>query len=433
MFTDSWLANRELINELKERFSEALIIAGGEHVSAIPEFCLKDCRGLDVVVCGEGEETIKEIVGSLRGELLFETITGIAYKNRNNNTIVLNNRRERIRKPESIPFPLWEVFPISKYFDNGFSYGLALGNSLPISATRGCPYECTFCSSPYMWTTKYAMRPVMDVISEIKHLNSTFNATNIDFYDLTALVNRRWVLAFCEALKEENLRITWQIPAGTRSEVIDYKVAVALKETGCANITYAPESGSERMLDYIKKRVNLDRMLKSIKESHKAGLNVKLNIIIGFPEERTSDVWSTIKFVLKASYYGARDASPSIFSPYPGSTLFNRLHQEGKLALNDKYFAGIITSDTFHSFVNYNNYMPKCWLVCLQYLVYYTFYVSNFMFRPKRAVKFLVNVVSGKFETRGEYMVIILIERFFKINLASLFKHKQNKNESVIH
>lgn len=424
MFTDNWLVNRELINVLKKHFPNTLIIAGGEHVSAVPEFCLNDCNGLDIVVCGEGEETIQEIVEHLRRGGSFEDITGIAYRNDKSKSIILNSRRERLRKPETMPFPMWELFPLDKYFDNGFSYGLALGNSLPISATRGCPYECTFCSSPQMWTTKYAMRPVEDVIAEIKHLNSKFGATNIDFYDLTALVNRRWVLDFCAALKKENLKITWQIPAGTRSEVIDYTVAVALKETGCANITYAPESGSVRVLDYIKKRVNLERMIKSIKESHQAGLNVKLNIIIGFPEERMSDIWATLKFIVKASYYGARDASPSIFSPYPGSALFKQLQQAGKLTLNDKYLASIVTSDTFHSFVNYNNYFPKWWVVCLQYIIYYTFYASNFLFRPIRAVRFLVNVASGRFETRGEYMISILIERFFKINLMSSFKRK---------
>lgn len=424
MFSNNWLINRELINELKKRYPNSLIIAGGEHVSAIPEFCLEDCSGLDMVVCGEGEETITEIVHCLKSEQPLHQITGTVTKTTNGKEILNNGKRERIRKPEVIPYPLWNVFPLSKYYDNDLSYGLALGNSLPISATRGCPYECTFCSSPQMWTTKYTMRPVADVIAEIKHLNSTFNATNIDFYDLTALVNRRWVLDFCEALKKESLIITWQIPAGTRSEVIDYQVAVALKETGCANITYAPETGSERMLEYVKKRVKIDRMLRSISDSHRAGLNIKLNIIMGYPEEKASDLMATIRFLLKASFYGARDASPSIFSPYPGSALFNQLKQEGKIELNDEYFARIVSSESFHDFVSYNKHVTKWMLIAMQYLGYLSFYISNFIFRPIRAFSFLSNIFSGKYETRGEYMVTMLIERFLKINLGASVKAK---------
>lgn len=418
MFTNNWLINRALINELKQRYPQTLIVAGGEHVSAIPEFCLRDCEGLDMVVCGEGEETIAEVAERLKTEQHLQNIPGTAVKDRATNQVIVHAKRERIRKPETIPYPLWNAFPLQKYFDNDLSFGLSYGNSLPIMATRGCPYECIFCSSPQMWTTKYSMRPVEDVIAEIKLLYHQFAVTNIDFFDLTAIVNQRWILDFCSALKREKLHITWQIPGGTRSEVIDYKVAVALKETGCANITYAPETGSERMLEYIKKKVKVERMLHSISESHRAGLNIKLNIIMGYPEEKTRDVMATLGFLLKASYYGARDASPSIFSPYPGSALFDQLLQEGKVQLNDAYFARIVSSESFHDFVSYNKHMAKWWLIVMQYLGYTVFYASNFVFRPLRAFSFVSNIATGKYETRGEYMAVAILERFFKLNMA---------------
>src|SRR5262249_38566659 len=134
--------------------------------------------------------------------------------------------RQRIRDVDAIPRPAWHLFPVSNYLDGGFTYGVNLGRSMPILATRGCPYQCTFCSSPAMWTTRY--------------------------YALTAIIKRDWILAFCRELERRGLDITYQLPTGTRSEVLDEEVLAALYRTGCRNICYAPESGSPETLARIK-------------------------------------------------------------------------------------------------------------------------------------------------------------------------------------
>ena len=413
MFSNNWLINKHLINLLKEKYPDALIVAGGEHASAIPEYCLQDCEGLDMVVIGEGEETIAEIAILLKDGLAPSEASGIAYKDRRNaNQIVTQPRRKRIREINAITEPAWHLFPLDKYFSNDISFGVsAYGNSLPIFATRGCPYSCTFCSSPQMWGTKYSMREVSDVITEIKKLNRLYDVTNIDFYDLTAIIKKQWILDFCQALKDNDLKITWQIPAGTRAEAIDYEVAYALNEAGCKNITYAPESGSVKMLKDIKKKVSLPKMLDSISSSHAAGLNVKLNIMLGYPNETFKDALKTAYFLIKASYYGATDASPSMFSPYPGSALFNELSDEKKLTLSDEYFKSIVYSQSLHGFVNYNRNMGKRSMMFLLFICYLAFYSSNYFFRPIRAFRLLVNVITRKYETRGEYMLGEILKR----------------------
>jgi anaerobic magnesium-protoporphyrin IX monomethyl ester cyclase len=431
MFTNNWLINRDLIDFLKIKFPDALIVAGGEHVSAIPEYCLETTEGLDLVVCGEGEETISTIAEALLNKQSVAEIEGTVVKLRTKEEIVNNGRRTRVRKIETISSPLWEVFPLQKYFENDLSFGVANGRSLPILATRGCPYECAFCSSAQMWTTKYTMRTVEDVIKEIKSLHNMHGVTNFDFYDLTAIINRRWILDFCKHLKQENLKITWQIPGGTRSEAIDGEVSLALFESGCVNITYAPESGSERMLAYIKKKVNLQRMLSSIRQSHQAGLNVKLNIILGYPEERISDILKTIGFLIKAAFNGAHDASPSIFSPYPGFEFFRELLNEGKIVLNDHYFERIVASESLNHFTNYNRHISKPLLVILQYTSYFTFYGFNFLFRPSRFINFILNILSKNYKTRGEYMVAFMLQRFIKFNFMTP-KKRVRVNESTI-
>lgn len=413
MFSNNWLVNRLLINLLKEKYPQALVVAGGEHISALPEYFLKTCAGLDMVVMGEGEESIAEVANALREGKDLSGIEGTAFKNRaaDGEKITVSKRRTRIREVDDIEQPAWHLFPLDKYFDNDISYGITYGNSLPIFATRGCPYECTFCSSPQMWGTKYTMRSIENVMDEVKYLHTKYNVTNFDFYDLTAIVNKRWILDFCAAIKRDGLKITWQIPAGTRSEAITYEVAAALKESGCKNITYAPESGSPEMLKAIKKKVVLPRMLNSIDQSHKAGLNIKLNIMMGYPDERALDILQTIWFLAKASYYGATDACPSIFNPYPGSALFNELVEKKELTVSDEYFRTIVFSESLHHFNNYNRNNSKATMLLLLFLSYLVFYVSNYLFRPVRAFRLFVNLATRNYETRGEYMLGEILKR----------------------
>jgi len=423
MFSNNWLINRQLINLLKSKYPNALIVAGGEHASGIPEYCLQDCEGLDMVVVGEGEETISEVASLLKRGETFDQTDGIVFKKREEDNIIVSNaKRKRISEVNSIERPSWHLFPVDKYFENGIGLGVAKERSLPMLATRGCPYQCTFCSSPQMWTTKYYMRDVDNVIDEVKWLIKEYNINNVDFMDLTAIIKKRWILDFCRRLKEENLHITWQLPSGTRTEAIDMEVAIALKEAGCVNITYAPESGSDSILKDVKKKVKLHKILNSIDESYKAGLNVKLNIMIGFPDEKLSDILKTYFFLIKASFYGATDAAPSMFNPYPGSSLFNELIERGEIRLSDEYFLKMIFTQSQHKFANYNRNMSRSTMMLLMIMGYVIFYTSNYLFRPLRAFRLIRNVYTGKYNTRGEQMLGTVLKRLNDLNRKQIMR-----------
>src|SRR5439155_4419084 len=107
---------------------------------------------------------------------------------------------------------------IEKYIDNACTYGANLGRSMPILASRGCPFECTFCSSPQMWTTRWSARKPEFVLAEMKKYIQRYCVTNFDFYDLTAIVKKQWIADFCRLLIDERVNVTWQLPSGTRSE-----------------------------------------------------------------------------------------------------------------------------------------------------------------------------------------------------------------------
>src|SRR5690606_7555506 len=126
---------------------------------------------------------------------------------------------------------------------------------------------------------RWISRDVEAVIAEIKLYVSRYGMNHIDFYDLTAVINKKFMVSFCQRLIEENLNLTWSMPSGTRSEALDQEVLSLLYQSGCTKLTYAPETGSERVAQLIKKRVNLNNMLKSMRTAVKEGIIVKANMV----------------------------------------------------------------------------------------------------------------------------------------------------------
>jgi anaerobic magnesium-protoporphyrin IX monomethyl ester cyclase len=412
MFSGNWIQNRTLIDHLGEQFPQATIIAGGEHITSCPEFCISNTKHLSACIVGEGEETVVELIEAIANKTPFSQVQGISYRD-TNNTASSTPRRTRIRELNEIPRPAWHLFPLALYQENSIILGVDRGTaSLPLLATRGCPYVCTFCSSPQMWGTKYSMRTVADVADEIEEFYHRYGARNFDFYDLTAIIRKQWIIDFCKELLSRKLDITWQIPAGTRSEAIDSEVAYWLRKSGCVNITYAPESGSPETLKAIKKKVNLKDMLRSINHSYKEGMNIKINFIIGFPHEHHSHIWQSIKFLIQASKAGVHDMVPSIFSPYPGSELFKQLQQQGKINIeDDSYFLEIINVDTFFENKFYNTHINKYLLRFYLFLYLFVFYASNYFYHPSRFLKTIKNIRKKTYESRGEMALGELIKR----------------------
>ncbi len=403
MFVTNWLYDRELIRYLRHHIPQAVIVAGGEHASATPSYCFSQAP-IDYIVHGEGEETITELMDAIQGSTALTTVKGISYLL--GDQVLQTTPRKRVKDLDSLARPAWELFPIDTYFQNKTSFGVYRGNTLPVIATRGCPYECTFCSNPQMWGRRYELRTPEDFVDELEYLKDKYDIENFDLYDLTAIIVKKWIIAMCKEVIRRQLNITFQLPSGTRSEVIDAEVADWLFKAGCKNISYAPESGSEKVLKEIKKRVRLEKMLKSIKAANTAGLNIKLNMILGFPDDTHLDIWRTFAFLIQASWYGAYDAAPAVFSPYPGSALFDRLCQEGEISLaRDAYLYEIIEIYDLMPPKIYCKNISSTAMRFYIFLFLVIFYGSNFIFRPVRFFRMIYNLVRNKHESRIEHIL----------------------------
>ena len=312
MFSHDWAVAKSIIQRVREANPDAIVICGGEHVTAVPEFCLSDCSAIDICVLGEGEETILELMQAMMSNTPFGEVKGIVY--RSGGEAVSTGARTRIAALDELPWPAWDLLPMENYLSNGLGYGVNPGRTVPLQVARGCPYQCTFCSSPRMWTNRWNVRNVDEVIREMEYNIETYGAQNFDWYDLTSIVKKDWIIEFCQKLIAKYLGITWQMPSGNRSEALDTEVLKLMYKSGQRNILHAPESGSPDMLLDIRKKISLDNMMASIKSALKEGLNVILNLIMGLPNENRNSS-------ARIRYPGPPDEIMNKFISYEGRDL----------------------------------------------------------------------------------------------------------------
>lgn len=394
MFSGEWPIQRRLIADLRERFPMALIVAGGEHITALPEYSLRDCPALDLCVRGEGEHTFYEVVESWAERRDCTAVNGVAYLDASGR-FVSNGDLPRIRDVQTIPWPHWPDGYLERFWAAGKSYGVCTERDMPMLISRGCPFQCTFCSSPQMWTTLYRLRDVSDVVAEIKSYQERYDITAVQLYDLTAITKRSWTIEFCQRLLDERIQLKWSLPSGTRSEALDRETLDYLRRTGCNYLVYAPESGSPDTLKRIKKKVQLPRLTESILEAKRQGLTLRTNLIIGFPDETRADILQTLRYGLRLALQGVDEVSVNVFSPYPGSEIFQRLTEAGKITLDDEYFLGLTSmySDfTKTDLIAFNAEVSPAQLARWRLVFMLTGYFVGYLRYPSRVLRTLRNV-----------------------------------------
>lgn len=409
MFLHEWGLIRMLIAAIRRRAPSALIVAGGENASAYWETMLRECEDLDLCVRGEGEATMVEVVEAVTLGRPLEEVPGIAL--RVDGVPRCTSRRTRLQELDAWPTPAWDLFSLEPYLRNRGHGGVARGRSLPITTTRGCPYQCTFCSSPSMWTTRYERRDPARVVDEIEHLVARYGINNVDLQDLTALLTKRWLIELCDELTRRGVGVTWQMPSGTRSEAIDAEAAARLHASGCRNIGYAPESGSAELLSRIKKRVNLPALLTSLRGSVAAGLKTEANIIIGFPHETSGDLLRTVGFIVALARGGLHSLSVMVFAPYPGSEEFRRLAEAGRIEFDERYLYGSLLRSA-GGLRSYHPTLGPRELLATQLGLLLLFFGLQYGLRPWRLIELVIHTATGREET--------VVDQFFGNKLRQL-------------
>ncbi len=391
IFTHEWPAVVQLIEGLKAARPELFVVLGGEHVTAMPSFCLRTSQA-DAVVLGEGEETVVALVDAVKNERPLAQVDGLAF--RDGTRLVVTPRRQRRRDVDAIPTPAWHLFDVANYNKHRFVGGMwSARRTMPILATRGCPYQCTYCAAPNMWTPQWIARDPVKVVDEIESYVRRYGARNFPFQDLTAIIKKSWILAFCRELLARRLDITWQLPTGTRSEAIDAEVAVLLKATGMISLAYAPESGSEETRRLIKKQMRTDRLLSSIEAAIESDLNVAIFMVIGFPHDDPESLAENLPFLEDLASAGVTDCSVGFYMALPGTELFSDLIDRGRLRIDRAYFRHILSSLQLVPSQSYCDSLSRTELALWKLRMFARFYRSRP--RSRRLAGVLASLRSG--------------------------------------
>lgn len=269
-----------------------LYVIGGPHVSGKPEDAFED---FDTIVVGEGELAILDIVRKkdAKGDISNEKIV----------------RRDYVKDINIFPFPDRDIIDIKsyRYFLNGKL-------TTTVVTSRGCPFNCNFCANN-AWGKTLRMRSPQNVFEEIRILKEKYGYESFMFFDDTMTINRKRMTEICDLLKDLNIIYRCFI----RSDTVDRYLLEKMRSSGCVEVGIGIESGSQRILDIVRKGETVEDNMKAILLCHELGIRVKGLFIIGLPGENEETVKETIEFLEKANLY---DVDITIYSPYPGSGIY---------------------------------------------------------------------------------------------------------------
>jgi len=407
MFSNFWPISKVLIHALRARFPRAVLIAGGEHVTAVTPVVLADAP-VDYAVVGEGEETTLELLACLAGapeHLPLERVAGLVFRAADG-ALVTTPRRQRRRALNELPWPAWNLFPLERYLDARLFGAMSFDSAqrpMVIVATRGCPYTCKFCSNEGMWGINYFAREPKDVVDEMEFYMRQCGATDFHFQDLTLIINRRWAERLCDEIITRGLDITWKTASGTRCEALDLPLLEKMARSGCDELILAPESGSPEIGRVTRKRVQLEQVLAVARMVRDAGLPMRVTgfMIVGYPEERLGDVMRSFRFLVQMVYAGFSTVCVHRFTAYPGCEYHDIAVRDGRIVHDDAYFLSLEKGFPFNP-VSWHPRWSGAFIFVLITIAYCLFFGTYYLSKPTHMARAFWAVLRKRPRTRFE-------------------------------
>jgi anaerobic magnesium-protoporphyrin IX monomethyl ester cyclase len=293
-----------------------LLVAGGPLPTCDPEPFMKN---FDVVVLGEGEQTMLDLLQARADGSGIETIPGIVYRTDPDwpakGKLVHTPERKFAKELDNIPFPARNLIPNDSYIRQGRKkYGYSITT---VMSTRGCPYRCEFCSN-VVFGGSYRERSPGNVVDEIESALA-LGYDRISFTDDVFTMKKERVVRVCQEITRRGLHFNWECLG--RVDALDHPAAVVMKAAGCTRIFFGIESGNEQMLERMNKKITLDEARRAVNAAHHAGLQVGAFFILCYPGDTDDTVLETLRFAtsLPLDYLGL-----SMPYPLPGTDLYRR-------------------------------------------------------------------------------------------------------------
>lgn len=299
------------------------IVVGGPHPTAFPvETAGED--SIDISVYGEGERTFWEIVEAFRNNKPLNDVKGISYKD-SNGKVKLNEPRPLIEDLDSLPFPARHLLPLDIYFAPPTKRVSNKRNANMITS-RGCPYECNFCMARIIWNKTVRLRSVKNVVDEIEECVNKYNLAEFNFHDELFTLKKNRTIEICREIQRRKLDIAWVCMV--RVDYVWEDLLWEMKKAGCRKIMFGFESGSQEILDIMKKRTTIKQAIDAVKIVKKVGIKTSGTFMFGNVGETEETIRQSIEL---AKRLNTDTVAFFIASPYPGTEFYEIARKNGYL------------------------------------------------------------------------------------------------------
>lgn len=311
----------EICRIIKDISPRIITVLGGPHPTALPQETTAE-KNIDISVIGEGEITFTELVEAIDKNNPLNEIKGIFFKNKKGN-ICQTSQRELIKDLDKLPFPARDLFDTNLYFPPPTKRmtNKKAGNMI---TSRGCCFQCTYCMASFIWQRRVRFRSIKNVVDEIEKCINEYGMGEFNFHDELFTMNRERTKEFCREIKKRNLDIAWVCMC--RADFVDEETLKAMKEAGCKKIMFGFESGSQEILDKMKRKMAVKESERAVKLVKKVGIKTAGNFMFGYLGETEETVKQSITLAKKLN---TDTMAFFVASPYPGTEFYQLAKEKG--------------------------------------------------------------------------------------------------------
>lgn len=306
------------LNAVKQHFPATTVAVFGHYSTVFPSEILEKTK-VDVVIRGEPDLIFKELIEAFLLQKPLRQVAGIAFREKN--VIVINEGDTRIKQPDKLPMPAYELLQADKYFEPFLKAPFGL-----IQSARGCPYSCNYCVRSF--GRKLTYRTPEQIIDEILYLKKQFGIRSLRFIDDTFTVQPARVIEICKMMIEQNIELEWTCLS--RLDSLKEEMLPWMKKSGCKRIYFGVESGSKKVLQFLNKEMDLDKAAATIHSCKRHGIETFGWFIVGAPNEDEEAFEESIRFAIRADF---DYIAVSELTVYPGTELYDKLRHSVQFSL----------------------------------------------------------------------------------------------------